>query len=219
MPSSERPAFPRLRWLALAWMLVWLPSYLFGYGPAVLLNLCDVAVILSCVGLWTGSALLVSSQAVSSLLVDVAWDLDLLVRAATGTHIVGGTEYMWDPAYPLALRLLSLFHVWLPPVLLHALRRLGYDRRAFKLQAAIAVAVLVASRLLTRAADNQNFAWRDPFLDRPLGPAPVHLAVIALTLIGLLYWPTHRLLARVFGTVQPSPAPPSPTRRTTREGP
>ncbi len=190
-------------------MLVWLPSYLAGYGPAVFVNLCDVAVILTCLGLWTGNALLLSSQALSSLVVDLAWNLDLLVRALTGGHIVGGTEYMWDARRPLGLRLLSLFHVWLPIVLVHGLRKLGYDRRAFPLQSAIAVAVLVASRLVTGPAENQNFAWRDPFFDRALGPAPVHLAVLAATLVAVLYWPVHRLLARVFGAVQPSARLPS----------
>ncbi|MFL5373599.1 MAG: hypothetical protein ACJ78T_06385, partial [Myxococcales bacterium] len=64
--EREHP-FPRARWAALLWLLVWMPVYASVWGFANFLHLCDVAVILTCAGLWTGSALLLSSQAVSSL--------------------------------------------------------------------------------------------------------------------------------------------------------
>jgi hypothetical protein len=169
--------FPALRWAALAWLAAWVPAYWAFYGPVVFLNLCDIAVILTCVGLWRGSAFLLSTQAVSSLVVDAAWVLDLAWRAAAGRHLLGGTEYMWDPAYPAWVRALSLFHVLLPVTLVFGLRRVGYDRRAFAAQLALAAAVLAASRAFGPEA-NVNFAFTDPVLGRSWGPAPVHLAVI-----------------------------------------
>src|SRR5688572_31783910 len=42
-------------------------AYWSHYGPSVFLNLCDIAVILTCVGLWRGNALLLSTQALSSV--------------------------------------------------------------------------------------------------------------------------------------------------------
>ena len=158
--------FPRARWLALAWLAVFVTAYASRYGWVVFLNLCDVAVILTCVGLWRGSPLLLSSQAVSSLMVDLAWDLDLVCTAVTGRHIVGGTEYMWDPKYPLWLRLMSTFHVAWPPLLLWALRRTGYDRRGILLQSVLAAVGVTASRLVLGPETNQNFAYRDPILGR-----------------------------------------------------
>jgi hypothetical protein len=196
-PVAAGPdAFPVARWVALAWLLGWGTVYAHRWGFANFLHLCDVAVILTCVGLWRGSPLLLSSQAISSLVVDVAWDLDLVWRALTGGHLVGGTEYMWDGRFPLWLRLLSLFHLPLPVVLVWAVRRVGYDPRALRLQAAIALAVLVASRLLP-AEHNLNFAHTDPLFRRSWGPAPVHLFVILAPLVGLLYWPVHGLLRRL----------------------
>ena len=183
--------FPVLRWLGVLWLLVWIPAYWAHYGPSVFLNLCDIAVILTCVGLWRGAPLLLSMQALSSLVVDGAWMADLAWRAATGRHLVGGTEYMWDPAYPWWLRALSLFHVWLPIVLVVAVRRLGYDRRALGFQIALAAVVLVASRALG-PAENPNFAFTDPF-GRSWGPAPVHLAAI-LGGLGAIYGLTHLAL-------------------------
>jgi hypothetical protein len=186
-----------LRWVALGWLLLWAPAYAWGYDLANFLAFCDVAVVLTCIGLWTGSALLLSSQAVSSIVVDLAWVLDLVWRLATGEHLIGGTEYMWDDRFALPLRLLSLFHLAWPPLLLLALRRTGYDGRGLLLQAGIATVLLVLARLLSTPEENLNFAWRDPFLKRPLGPAPVHMALILGGLVGLVYWPTHLALRRL----------------------
>ena len=195
------PVFPRLRWAAVAWLAAWLPAYWVFYGPVVFVNLCDVAVILTCVGLWRGSALLLSTQAVSSLVVDTAWIVDLAWRTVSGRHLIGGTEYMWDADWPLWLRGLSFFHVLLPLTLLHGLRRTGYDRRAPWVQAAVAAAVLVVSRSMDPAL-NANFAFADPFLRRPWGPGPVHVAVILSGLV-LLYLATGRVLRAVY----PPPGP------------
>jgi len=193
---SGPDAFPLARRFALAWLAVWVPAYAGGYGWANFLHLCDLAVILTCVGLWRGSPLLLSMQALSSLVVDVFWDLDLAFRAVSGRHLVGGTEYMWESRFPLALRLLSLFHVVWPPLLWWALRRVGYDRRALLAQSLLATVVLAVSRLVQPDA-NINFAVADPFLRRSWGPAPVHVGLTALVLAALVYGPTHVLLRRV----------------------
>jgi hypothetical protein len=194
---SPTARFPRLRWAAAAWVAVWLPAYLWKYGWHVFLNLCDIAVIVTAVGLWTGNPLLLSAQALSSLVVDLAWNVDLIARALTGAHLIGGTEYMWDPKWPLWLRALSGFHVLLPPTLLYALRRTGYDRRALPLQAALALVVLVASRLTLGPDENQNFSWRDPFTNRSWGAAPVHVGLTWAVLVAAIYVPTHTVLRRV----------------------
>lgn len=98
------------------------------------LHLCDVAVFLTCLGFAYNNALLLSSQTVSSLAGDLLWCLDAGWRWYVGRHLTGGTEYMWDARFPLWVRLLSLFHVVLPMLLLAALRRAGYDRRALLFQ-------------------------------------------------------------------------------------
>ncbi len=40
------------------WLAVWLPAYWRVWGWANFLHLCDVTVILTCVGLWFGNSLL-----------------------------------------------------------------------------------------------------------------------------------------------------------------
>jgi hypothetical protein len=196
-PRATGPrAFPTARWIALVWLTVWTAAYARGYPLANFLQLCDLAVILTCLGLWLGSPLLLSMQALSSLLIDLAWDVDIAWRAMTGGHLVGGTEYMWDATIPLWLRLLSLFHIAWPPLLWWALRQEGYDRRALAVQMALAAAVLALSRVAMPEA-NINFAHRDPFAGRSWGPAPVHVLLTAAGLFVLVYGPTHLVLRRL----------------------
>src|SRR5579862_1776931 len=110
-PSASQTSIPRwLRWAVLVWMLIWFPIYWHTWGASNFLQLCDIAVILTCIGIWSESPLLISSQAVSSLLVDLVWGLDALSRLFFGRHLIGGTEYLFDAHYPLWVRLLSLFH-------------------------------------------------------------------------------------------------------------
>ena len=195
LPAASA-AFPRMRWVALLWLAVWLPAYWAVWGWANFLHICDVTVVLTCAGLWFGNALLLSSQAIASIVVDLAWTLDIASRLLFGKHLIGGTEYMWDARFPLWVRLLSLFHIVWPVLVVWAVRRVGYDRRGWLLQSGIAAVLLVLSRQVQPAL-NINFAFRDPLFHRAWGPAPVHLAVILLGLVVIIYWPTHLVLGRL----------------------
>jgi hypothetical protein len=194
-PRHEIPNW--FRHVALLFLVFWFAAYWHAWGPANFLHLCDIAVILTCIGLWKNSSLLVSSQAVSSLLIDLVWTLDVAARLIFGRHLIGGTEYLFDGSSPLWARLLSLFHIILPFILLWSLSRLGYDRRGWKLQSAILVPVLIASRFVT-PDQNLNFAVQDPFLHRSYGPAPTHLFITFLFLVFVVYIPTHLLVGRLF---------------------
>jgi hypothetical protein len=193
---SSHP-FPRLRWLAPSWLAVYLPAYQLSYGAVNFLFLCNVALIMACLGLWRGSPLLLSSAALSSLVIDPIWVLDFGWRVVLGRHLIGGTEYMWDQRWSLATRALSLYHVALPGLLLLALRRTGYDRRAYLLQSLVALAAVVAGRLAGPHV-NINYAYVDPLLKRSFEPAVLHVGVICGALVLLVYPLTHTALARLF---------------------
>jgi hypothetical protein len=186
-----------VRWLAVLWLVVWLPVYWHAWGAGNFLHLCDVAVVLTCIGLWSGNALLLSSQAVSSVVIDALWTMDVAAWLLFRRHFIVGTEYLFDGTTPLWVRLLSLFHIVMPFILLWSLSRLGYDRRGFWLQAAITLPVVIASRFVA-PAQNLNFAQTAPFFHRQLGPAPVHLAITYLAVVVGVYLPTHLVLRRWF---------------------
>ena len=179
-------------------VIVWIPTYWIHYGPANFLWLCDIANLVLAVAIWRDSALLLSSQAVSILVVQIAWVIDFGTALVAGLHPIGGTEYMFDEAKPLPVRLLSLFHVALPPLLLWCLWRLGYDRRGWKLQTVLAWIVLPVSFLIGNPESNLNwlwslFGWRQDLVSPPLF-VPIAMLLYPLA----LYLPTHALLKRIY---------------------
>jgi hypothetical protein len=196
--QAARGKFPDwLRWGALVWLLIWIPAYWRTWGAANFLHLCDVGVILTCAGLWSNSGLLVSSQAVAALLVDIAWTADAAWKIFFGRYLTGGMDYLLDARYPLWIRLLSLYHLVIPVLLLWAVARTGYDRRGWGLQSAIAAVVFAASRF-TPSEQNINFAFSDPFIHRVWGPPAIHVVVSTLFMIFVVYFPTHVILKRLF---------------------
>ncbi len=198
MPAQRPRQIPTwLRWTSLLWLALWFPVYWIYWRPSTFVHLCDVAVILTCIGLWSCNSLLLSSQAVSSPLVDLVWCFDVGWAALWAKHPIGGTEYMWDATRPYWVRMFSLFHLIWPFLLLWAIFRVGYDRRGWILQSGIAAIVLAVSRLLPRDL-NFNYAFTDPFFRRAWGPPPVHLAITLAVLIGAVYLPTHWVLAKCF---------------------
>lgn len=187
---------PSVKLIYTAWMAAWIPVYWVHSGPQNFLWLCDVANFLVGLALWLESPLLMSAQAVGVLLVQIFWCGDYFGRLILGQHPIGGTEYMFDETKPLYLRLFSLFHVAMPPLLLWAVKRLGYDRRGWFLQTAITWVLLPATWLLVGPDKNVNWVWK-PF-GKPqdlLSPA-VYLLVLSILYPLLLYFPTHLVLSR-----------------------
>lgn len=195
MSGRKIPLF--LKILFTAGVALWVPVYWEHYGPSQFLWFCDIANLVLLVGLWTESRLLFSWQAVSILLVQLAWTLDLAGYALFGQFPFGGAAYMVDPRIPPAVRLLSLFHAAVPVLLLWLLARVGYDRRALPVQVATAIVVLPLSFLFGPERDI-NWSW-GPF-DRPQSVLPPEL-YLALCVAGyplLLYLPAHLALCRLF---------------------
>lgn len=196
MPESVAAKIPVwARMCSLIWLAIWTPIYWRIWGAQNFLHVCDIAVILTCLGLLFSNSLLLSSQAVSSILTNLLWDVDAAWRLFTGHPLTGGTNYMWDAHYPLWTRLLSLFHIIWPIILIWSLMHVGYKRRGFALQSAIAAGALVAARFAD-SSDNINYAFRDPLFHRSFGVAPLHLAIIWLGLVLFIYLPVHLVLVK-----------------------
>ena len=112
-----------------AFVAVLVPTYWHNYGPTNFLYFCDVALLLTLVGVWLESSLLISMCAVGILLPQCLWLVDFACNLC-GFHLTGMTNYMFNPTLPLFTRGLSAFHGWLPLLLIWLLTRVGYDRRA-----------------------------------------------------------------------------------------
>ena len=195
LDATARQAIPL--WLKLAyslWFLVWVPVYWVENGPTNFIWLCDVANFVVLAALWLESPLLFSSQAVSVLLIQLAWIVDVVTRMVAGFHPIGGTEYMFESARPLLGRLLSLFHVFIPVLLLWAVWRLGHDRRGWKLQTLICWLVLPLGLWLGEPEQNLNWLWAPFGIEQTWMPSLAFLGVCMIAYPLLIYLPTDALL-------------------------
>jgi hypothetical protein len=126
----KTPAIPLAAKIVVTiFLAVLVPVYWHAYGPTNFLWFCDAALILTVVGMWRESSRLISMCAVGILLPQTLWLVDFGSQLL-GFHLLGLTSYMFDEKLPLFTRGLSLFHGWLPLLLVWLLRRVGYDRRA-----------------------------------------------------------------------------------------
>ena len=105
-------------------------------------------------------------------------------------HLVGGTEFMFDPHLGLLVRALSLFHVVTPAILVWAVWRLGYDRRGWKL-AIVECWILVPINYYWRPEHNVNWARGIFFVHQQLVPGWVYLLAYLLLVPALVYYHTH----------------------------
>jgi hypothetical protein len=187
-------------WLKLAfslWIMIWMPTYVVVLGPQNFFWLCNIANFLVLAALWTESRRLMSMQWLAVLLVGIVWPVDVVTALLTGIHPIGGTEYMFDPDHPTVVKILSLYHVVVPLVVLFAISRLGYDRQAFYWQSALTLLVLPLTYLFTEAERNINWV-HGPFgqPQEMVDPWLYLVAVMILTPL-VLYLPAHLLMILV----------------------
>lgn len=203
-PPSPHPVPLWLRIAYTVFMAVLIPVYWYHYGPTNFLYFCDIALLLTLAGMWMRSPLLISMCAVGILLPQFLWCVDFLV-VLCGGRFTGMTDYMFRDT-SLFLRGLSLFHAWLPFLLVYLIRRTGYDRRGFPLWTVLAwVLCLVSWFLLPPPADvpgdltprNVNFVYGfDETKAQTFLPGGWFLVVYMALLAVAVYWPTHLLLRR-----------------------
>jgi hypothetical protein len=183
-------------WLKVLWTLcviAWVLVYYRQYGLQNFLFFCDLGNLFIVAGLWLESSLIFSWQATGLLLFQTLYTIDLAGALATKSHLIGGTEYMFDPHVSLWIRLLSLFHVVMPILLLWAIWRLGYDSRGWKYQT-LTMWIVVPINFLWRPEYDVNWARGLFFHEQHVVPGLLYLLAYLLAVPVLVYYPTHRFL-------------------------
>jgi hypothetical protein len=175
------------------WVIVWAPLYWRAYGAQNFLFFCDLGNILIVIALWLESSLIFSWQAVSLLLFQTLYVVDLAGALLSGRHVIGGTEYMFDPHIALSIRLLSLFHVAMPPLLLWAIWKRGYDRRGWICQTVTAW-IVVPINYFWRPQYDVNWARGPFFREQHVLPGLLYLLIYLTIVPAVVYFPTHRFL-------------------------
>ncbi len=175
------------------WIMVWIPLYSNFYGPQNFLWICDLGNIILLFALWTESSLLVSSQFVAVFLVDLLWTLDVGAQLLGIGPIIGGTEYMFNRTIPISIRILSLFHLFTPPLLVYLTTKLGYDRRGLLLQTLLTWIVLPLTFVLTAPERDINWVWGLFGKPQSLIDPLLYLFLLMAGYPLVVYIPTHGL--------------------------
>jgi hypothetical protein len=168
------------------------------WGWANFLWFSDIALIVTVPALWMESSLLASMMAVGMLLPELFWNLSFFIRLITRKRLGGLTDYMFDPKRPLYLRALSLFHVFLPPLLVWMVARLGYAPAAFRSQTFLAWVVLLLCYWLTDPQENINSVFGPGAKPQKRLHSLAYLGLVMLAYPLLVFLPTHLLLGRLF---------------------
>lgn len=192
-------------WLKLLYsgfMAVLIPYYWQAYGPANFLWFCDVALIVTLIGMWRESPLLISTQAVAIVAPQILWIISFATEFVSGYPFLGLASYMFDDSIPLFVRGLSLFHGWMPLLLLWLVYRVGFDRRAWLLQTLIAAGVLTTAFLVldgpTTLAGNVNKVFGlDDKTPQTWMPAVMWVGVLCVGYPLAIYLPSHLVFRRV----------------------
>lgn len=196
-----------------AFLAVLLPVYWRAYGPTNFLWFCDAALLLTVAGMWLESSLLISMCSVGILLPQCLWLADFGSNLF-GFHLLGLTGYMFDSQLPLFTRALSLFHGWLPLLLIWLLTRLGYDQRALVAWTGLATGLVLVCYFFTPPAGahledpnrpiNLNYIYG--FNDKQ-PQTWVNQNLYVVLWLGTLwlgaYLPTHLVLRGIFAARRP----------------
>jgi hypothetical protein len=178
------------------WVMAWAPVYWRQYGAQNFLFFCDLGNFFIVAALWLESPLIFSWQAISLLLFQTLFTFDLFGALVSGRHWIGGTEYMFDPTISIWIRLLSLFHVVTPPLLLWAIYSLGYDKRGWKLQTLTAW-IVIPINYFWRPQFDVNWARGPFFHEQHVMPGLIYLLAYLIVVPAAVYFPTHVLLQRI----------------------
>ena len=172
--------------------------YAVKYPPGNFLWFSDIALIVTVPALWFESSLLASMMAISTLLPEAFWNIGFFGRLVTGKRLSGLTDYMFDVQKPRYLRALSLFHVFLPVLLLWMIARLGYSPKALIAQTVLAWIVLPLTYVITDKEQNINgvFGLRPAQRDRL--SSILYLGMLMIAFPVLVYVPTHLLLMSLY---------------------
>lgn len=197
-----------------AFLALMIPVYFHFYGPTNFLYFCDVALLLTLVGMWTGNALLISLPCVGILIPQFFWALDFLVQLCGG-RLTGMTGYMFNQKTAWYLRGLSLFHGWLPFLLVYLVWKTGYDKRALPGWTFIFIVLCCISYFLLPPAGavlsneliprNVNYVFNllSDDVVQPWMPQSVYLVVWIAALSCLAFVPTHYFLKKFCPEARP----------------
>lgn len=182
-----------LKLVYFTFMAVLIPTYWIHYGPANFLWISDVTLILAFLGVLFESKLFASMAAVGGFVLETFWTISFVLALFFNIHFTDIADYMFNSSLPLWLRLLSLFHLVLPLLVIWLVRRLGYYKKAVWIQIAVTCVVLTICWAFTKPSENIN--WVFSYQSLQINPV-LYLILESIGAACILYI-THVFLSKI----------------------
>jgi hypothetical protein len=190
--GDDARRIPRwLKWVSTTFAIAIVPVYARQYGWRNFLWFSDVALFSTVPALWLESPLLASMQALSITVPETGWTVDFVAQGLFGRRPIGLADYMFDRKIPAGVRAVSLFHLWLPPLLLWTVRRLGYDRRALAWQTLLTWALLPLTYAVTEPEEDINWVYGLSGSPQRRVDPRAYLLLVMTVYPAAFYFPAH----------------------------
>lgn len=181
-------------------MIILIPAYWYFYGFKNFLWLSDIGLFLTVLALWTNSVLLMSIAAVEMFFFELIWNLDFCLILFFNINKIKLADYMFDPKYPIGLRFLSFFHIFMPIIWVLYLHSFGYDSSALYYATILFWTILLLTYFFTDPAENINWVfWPKNHKLKISQFSWLILLAICFPLFDFL--PTHYLFLKLFNVI------------------
>lgn len=176
------------------WAIILFLYSTINYGLVTNLWLCQFSLIITAVGLILNNPLLISISTISIFGIHLIWILDFLtvIFNLPGIKV---TSFIFDSSTSTSNRILQMYHIWHPIILLFLTLKYGYDKRAFKYWGILCVTILFISFFIFNDRNlNVNFAYGFyNYNDRNL----YSFVIYCIILLVFLSYPTHCYLSKL----------------------
>ena len=187
-----------LKLVGLLFLIIFVSYSWKNYGLQNFLWFSCLGVIGSVMALWLENRMLASMMLLSMFIADeIGWGGDFIIRLLFGWHPFGATAYMFDPRLPLGGRAVSLYHFFVPAVLVWMVHKLRYDTRALALQSGFSTIVLILSLTLTNPINNINWVFGFGATAKAFVPPWLYLMGEMIFIPVVFYLPVHLLLKKL----------------------
>jgi len=178
-------------------VMILVPTYWRAYGPQNFLWLSDVGLFITLVALWTDSRLLMSVAALETGLFELIWNIDFFYTLIFGVSKIKLADYMFDSVYSTKLRLLSLFHMFMPLIWISYLHTYGYDKSAIYYAIPFFWLVLLLMYYFTDPYKNINWIF-GPSLKNSKISQQKWLLIMFIGFPVFIFLPAHYLFLYLF---------------------
>jgi hypothetical protein len=168
------------------------------YDPRQLLWFCDIAVLLTALGLLFRSRMLIMAQLTAIVFYHAVWNIDFWSILVFSKSPIGSASYMFYADLGLVEKSLSLFtHVFIIPVALFGVYILDAPQRAWLIQWAQTFLILLLTYFLTFPEENINRVFGLEIIG--ISPASInpifYYALMIMLPPFMIYLPTNKVIA------------------------